>query len=99
MDKLQKHDYMNQIEEYLEVNQVYELFEDLLKQLVVKRPEKPLEFIMQALQNTKRKQGNISFVLARRVFFLGAPECNKNENAMAIADYFSWKCILTGDLL
>ena len=56
MDKLQKHDYMNQIEEYLEVNQVYELFEDLLKQLVVKRPEKPLEFIMQALQNTKRKQ-------------------------------------------
>ena len=31
MDKLQKHDYMNQIEEFLEVNQVYELFEDLLK--------------------------------------------------------------------
>lgn len=59
MDKLQKHDYMNQIEEYLEVNQVYELFEDLLKQLVVKRPEKPLDFIMQALQNTKRKQGDI----------------------------------------
>ena len=55
MDKLQKHDYMNQIEEYLETNQVYELFEDLLKQLVVKRPEKPLDFIMQALQNAKRK--------------------------------------------
>ena len=46
---------MNQIEEYLETNQVYELFEDLLKQLVVKRPEKPLDFIMQALQNAKRK--------------------------------------------
>ena len=55
MDKLQKHDYMNQIEEYLETNQVYELFEDLLKQLVVKRPEKPLDFIMQALQNPQRK--------------------------------------------
>ena len=41
---------MNQIEEYLETNQVYELFEDLLKQLVVKRPEKPLDFIMQALR-------------------------------------------------
>ena len=46
---------MNQIEEYLETNQVYELFEDLLKQLVVKRPEKPLDFIMQALQNPQRK--------------------------------------------
>jgi len=49
---------MNQIEEYLETNQVYELFEDLLKQLVVKRPENPLEFIMQALQAAKRKHFN-----------------------------------------
>lgn len=31
MDKLQKHDYMQTIEQYLEENQVYELFEDLLK--------------------------------------------------------------------
>lgn len=31
MDKLQKHDYMQTIEAYLEDNQVYELFEDLLK--------------------------------------------------------------------
>jgi len=53
---------MNQIEEYLETNQVYELFEDLLKQLVVKRPEKPLDFIMQALQNAKRKY--LSFFLS-----------------------------------
>jgi hypothetical protein len=55
---------MNQIEEYLETNQVYELFEDLLKQLVVKRPEKPLDFIMQALQNAKRKY------LSRIVIFM-----------------------------
>jgi len=46
MDKLQKHDYMNQIEEFLETNQVYELFEDLLKQIVVSKPENPLDFII-----------------------------------------------------
>ena len=51
MDKLQKHDYMNTIESYLEDNQVYELFEDLLKQLVVQRPDKPLDFIMEALSH------------------------------------------------
>ena len=39
------------------------------------------------------------FEAARRIFLLGAPECNKNENAMAISEYFSWKCILVGDLL
>ncbi len=55
MDKLQKHDYMNQIEEFLEVNQVYELFEDLLKQLVVAKPENPLDFIIQTLSHPKSK--------------------------------------------
>lgn len=58
MDKLQKHDYMNQIEEFLETNQVYELFEDLLKQIVVSKPENPLDFIIQILSNTKSKHQN-----------------------------------------
>lgn len=31
MDKMQKFDYMQSIESYLDDNQVYELFEDLLK--------------------------------------------------------------------
>lgn len=39
MDKLQKFEYMQSIETYLEDNQVYELFENLLKQLVINRPE------------------------------------------------------------
>lgn len=55
MDKLAKHDYMQQIEQFLEENQVYELFEDLLKQLVVARPDKPLDFIIEALNSNKRK--------------------------------------------
>jgi hypothetical protein len=46
---------MNQIEEFLETNQVYELFEDLLKQIVVSKPENPLDFIIQTLSNAKRK--------------------------------------------
>jgi len=78
MDKLQKHDYMNQIEEFLEVNQVYELLEDLMKQLVVNKPENPLDFIVQCLSNQK----------THRIFFMGMPGASKTENAMAIADYF-----------
>ena len=39
MDKMAKFDYTGSIESYLNENQVYELFEDLLKQLVVSRPE------------------------------------------------------------
>jgi hypothetical protein len=55
MDKLQKHDYMNQIESFLEEKQVYELFEDMLKQLVVCKPENPLDFIVQQLSNNAGK--------------------------------------------
>ena len=56
MDKLQKHDYMQTIEQYLEENQVYELFEDLLKQIIVARPDKPLDYIIEAFQHPKCKQ-------------------------------------------
>ena len=55
MDKLQKFDYMQSIEQYLEENQVYELFEDLLKQLIVARPEKPLDYLLQCIKSPQGK--------------------------------------------
>lgn len=50
MDKLQKFDYMQTIESYLEQKQVYEMFEDLLKQLLVNKPENPLDFLTEKLK-------------------------------------------------
>ena len=55
MDKLQKHDYMNNIEDYLEHNQIYELFEDLMKQLIVAKPDDPLEYITRVLSAPRGK--------------------------------------------
>ena len=55
MDKLQKFEYMQSIEAYLEDNQVYELFEGLLKQLVISRPDDPLDFLIQKLNKAERK--------------------------------------------
>ena len=63
MDKLQKFDYMQSIEQFLEENQVYELFEDLLKQLVVAKPDKPLDFIIEKLQKPKGKYSESLFSL------------------------------------
>ena len=40
-----------------------------------------------------------NFITVRRIFFMGAPGSNKQESGMAIADYFQWKFISTGDLL
>ena len=55
MDKLQKFDYMQSIEDKLQQLEVYELFQDLMKQLVVSRPDKPLDFLLQKLNQNPGK--------------------------------------------
>ena len=49
MDKQQKLEYQNRIENYLSKEHVYDLFEDLLKQLVVKQPDDPMSFLIDKL--------------------------------------------------
>lgn len=50
MDKVQKFEYTQQIETYLEENQVYELFENLLQQILLNKPDRPLDFMIEKLQ-------------------------------------------------
>jgi adenylate kinase len=89
MDKLQKYEYMQSIESYLEDNQVYELFEGLLKQLVINRPEQPLDFLIQKLSKPE----------TRRIFLCGPPGSNRKETALSLGEYFHWSTISVGDLL
>lgn len=39
----------------MEQNQVYELFEGLLKDIVLHRPDQPLDYLIQKLQKPKGK--------------------------------------------
>jgi len=55
MDKFQKFEQTKKIEGYLEENQVFELFLGLLKQVLVAKPEKPLDFLIERLQNPSCK--------------------------------------------
>lgn len=49
MDKQQKLEYQNKIENYLAKEHVYDLFEDLLKHLVIKQPDDPISFLIDKL--------------------------------------------------
>jgi adenylate kinase len=49
MDKIAKFEYQQNIEQYLEDKQVFETLEGLLKSLIVHRPEKPIEYLMERL--------------------------------------------------
>lgn len=51
MDKKQKLTYQKSIESYLTQENVYDLFEDLLKSLVVKQPDDPIAYLIDKLAN------------------------------------------------
>lgn len=55
MDKQQKLEYQNKIEAYLTKEHIYDLFEDLLKQLTVKQPEDPISFLIEKLSASQSK--------------------------------------------
>ena len=46
---------MQSIESFLEENQVYEMMEDLLKQVIVARPDDPLAFLLQKIKQNPGK--------------------------------------------
>ena len=80
MVKLQKHDYMNNIEDYLEHNQIYELFEDLMKQLIVAKPDDHLDYITKVLSAPRGKifQSLKPVTVAKRIFMMGMTGTGKN---------------------
>lgn len=46
MDKQQKLEYQHKIENYLANEHVYDLFEDLLKNLIIKQPDDPIAYLI-----------------------------------------------------
>ena len=89
MDKMQKMDFMQSIETYLNEHQVYELFEDLIRQVVVARPQDPHQFILQKIK-ARRSQ---------RIFLLGAPGTKKQSVVEPLSEQFEWKKISAGQLI
>lgn len=67
MDKQQKLEYQRKIENYLAREHVYDLFEELTKQLVVKQPDDPISFLIDRLSTP---QSIISSIQRRRFLLL-----------------------------
>jgi adenylate kinase len=53
MDKDEKVDYEQSIEQYIENNKLPDLFDKLMKQLIISQPDDPLSFLIDHL-TTKR---------------------------------------------
>lgn len=59
MNKSQKIEYQQLIEKYLEDNQVYDLFENLIKMLLKEKPKDPIDFLINKLENPERNSNNL----------------------------------------
>ena len=55
MNKVQKFEYNKSIEKYLNDNKVRELFKDLLKQLIVKQPADPIQYLVDRFEKQESK--------------------------------------------
>lgn len=69
---------------------LYELFKNLFKDILIHRPDEPLDFLMEKLKDPKSPT---------RIFVVGPPGSNRKEIGLSLSDHFGWPCVNVGDLL
>ncbi|KAL4481720.1 hypothetical protein ABPG74_007809 [Tetrahymena malaccensis] len=89
MDRTHKLNYQRDVEQYLEKNKVYDIFENLMKDLVIDQPAQPLDYLIKKLSEPQQK----------RVFVVGPPGSKTTELALQLANEFKYTCISVGNLL
>lgn len=82
-------EFVDKTNEYLESNEVYDLFDSLLKQLVIHQPANPIKFLMEQL---KKKPPLM-------VCVLGPPGVNRSRFCGRLAAEYKVKHIQVGKLL
>jgi adenylate kinase len=89
MDRIEKLKFQQSIENYFEENKVYELFEKLLKELIVNKPIDPIGYMVKRIQTKDMK----------RIFITGIMGTNRKEICLSLAESFGYSCVSLGDLL
>jgi len=85
----EKQEFVDKTNEYLESNEVYDLFDNLLKQLVIHQPVNPIKFLMEQL----KKKPPLT------VCVLGPPGVNRSVLCGTLAAEYKVKHICVGKLL
>lgn len=92
MLRKEKLEYQEGLEEYMEENGVYDVFELMMRNLVVEQPEDPVPFLLNVLEKPQIK----------RIFIMGPPGSKRKEHILTLAENFEdfkYEAICVGDLL
>ena len=55
MLKEKKLEFQQELEDTIEEHKIYELFEGMMKQLIIHKPDDPIDFLIKKLEQTERK--------------------------------------------
>ena len=55
MLKEKKLEFQAELEDTIEENKIYDLFEGMMKQLIIHRPKDPIDFLIKKLETSERK--------------------------------------------
>lgn len=91
MNKEEKLKFQKQVETYLERKRIYDMFQDLLKELVVHKPDHPIDFLIERLERPQPK----------KVFIVGprGSEAFKKAKAVASLQKQAFEVVSVGQLL
>ena len=83
MERTEKLKYEQGIEQYFDDNKVYDLFEKLFKELVINKPESPIDYLIERLG---RKE-------AKRIFITGHSGTDKKNISLALANELNYSLL------
>ena len=89
MDRSQKLEYEKSMEEYFHTHKVYDLIERLFEELIVNRPENPIDYLISRLQRKACK----------RIFITGNTGAGVDNICVTLTNSLEYKCINMAQLI
>lgn len=89
MDRVQKLEYEKTMEDYFHEHKVYELIERLFEELIINKPENPIDYLIERL---KRKT-------PKRIFITGYSGTSVKTISLALANILGYTCLNISHLL
>ena len=89
MDRVQKLEYEKTMEDYFHEHKVYDLIERLFEELIINKPENPIDYLIERL---KRKT-------PKRIFITGYSGTSVKTISLALANNLGYTCLNISHLL
>jgi adenylate kinase len=89
MDRVQKLEYEKSMEDYFHDNKIYDLMESLFEELIINKPENPIDYLINRL---KRKK-------TTKIFITGYAGSNAKNISLSLANSLGFSCLKISDLL